>query len=116
MTPPLEFYHVTLPPLVTLEVAKLELRITDTDHDADVDLRRRQATNIVLDYLQHGADPTWTDTTVPDPVQQAILVVLSHLYERGQTMRPEAAGIASDADVWAAVAALLRHFRDPGMV
>jgi hypothetical protein len=106
---------ITLPPLVTLETAKLQLRITGTDYDADVELRRIQATNIILDFLQDRADETWTETTVPDPVQQAILVMLTHLYERGANTTPAAGGTPTDADVWKAIERLLARFYTPAV-
>jgi hypothetical protein len=108
--------RITLPPLVTLETAKLQLRITGTDYDTDVELRRVQATNIILDFLQDRADASWTDTTVPDPVQQAVLVMLTHLYERGANTTPAAGGTPTDADVWKAIERLLARSYDPGLV
>lgn len=110
---PDDFFHVTTVPLVTLDVAKFQLRITDTLHDADIQLKMAQATDTVLDYLKHAADPTWTPDTVPRPVQSAILIYLTHLYEhRGDDMSPTASGQTPDADVWLALERLLKRFRD----
>jgi|SRR5262245_10632256 len=98
-------------PLVTLALAKLQLRITDTDHDEDVELRRQQATDAIAEYLEAAFDAAWTVDTVPSDVQQAILVLVSHFYERGQVTTPERGGTPSDADVWLAIWRLLRRRR-----
>lgn len=113
---PLEFSKVTYTdPLVDLPTAKSHLRITDTDHDADVALKSKHATDIVADYLKTGADPAWTPTTVPLPVQAAVLYMLTHLYERrGDDMGNEAAGIG-DKSVWESVDRMLARFRDPAV-
>jgi hypothetical protein len=105
-------YHVTItPPLVTLETAKLHLHITDTLHDADIDIKRAQASDTILDYLKHAADPAWTPETVPRPVQAAILLLLDALYERrggdetNDTLRK----------AWDAITLQLARFRDPAL-
>lgn len=46
--------------LVTIQVAKHHLRITDDDHDADIDLKVQQASHIVIDYLKSRAHRTST--------------------------------------------------------
>jgi hypothetical protein len=101
-------YHATAAaPLVSLQAAKDRLKITDDDHDDEVRRTAAAATDVILDYLKHGADPAWDDTTVPLPVQAAILLMLSHLYE------PEA---EQDADkLWGAIDRLLARFRDPAI-
>lgn len=51
----------------------------------------------------------WTDATVPFQVQSAILLVLTHLYERrGDDMAPDSA-------LWEAVGRLLVRSRDPAV-
>lgn len=117
MSDPLDFYHVTAPAsLVSLDVAKGHLRVRDALHDADITLKSRQATDVILDYLKHGADPAWTADTVPLPVQAAILFYLTHLYEhRGDDMSPSASGTTPDADVWASIDRVLERFRDPAI-
>ena len=95
--------------LVTLANAKIHLRITDTDHDADITLKLAQAELVITGYLKSQADPTWTDVTVPADVQAAILLMLTHLYEhRGDEMKP-------DEDLWNAIARLLMRRRDPAL-
>lgn len=58
-----------------------------------------------------GATATvyWDGTTAPAPIQAAMLLLLTHLYEhRGDDM-------AADAAVWEAVANLCRRHRDPAL-
>ena len=53
------------------------------------------------------ATVAWTDLTVPGHVQAAVLLLLTHLYERrGDDMK-------SDEAVWSAIARLLMRSRDP---
>lgn len=99
-------------PLVSMSDAKLHLRVTDADHDVDIGLKLAQATDAILDYLTTGADPAWTETTVPLPVQAAILYLLTHLYEdRGD--RAKETDADADKTVWEAIDRLLVRFRDP---
>jgi hypothetical protein len=60
--------------LVSFTVAKDHLRITDTDHDGDIQTKLEQASGIVLDYLKNRltaialisvANPTVITTSVP---------------------------------------------------
>lgn len=60
--------------LVDVEDAKAHLRITDTDHDADVAIKVEQASAIITDYLKArlvaiasitAANPAVVTTTVP---------------------------------------------------
>lgn len=166
--------------LVPFDVAKAHLRITDIDHDGDIQSKLEQASGIVLDYLKNrltaiesvsvanptvimtstahslisggtytlagttttptvnGArvvtvtspttftvpvtvtvgqsaaagtvgSPAWTDSTAPQPVQSAILLMLTHLYEnRGDNMQ-------LDESLWKAVDRLLVRSRDPAL-
>lgn len=106
----LSFYHVTATDLlITLEEAKDHLHITTAAHDADITAKLRQAQDVILDYLKHGADPAWTAETLPLPVRAGMLLVLTHLYEdRGDDM-------ARDEDLWLALGRLLARFRDPAL-
>lgn len=95
--------------LITLAQAKRHLYVDDDAHNTDILLKVDQASAIILNYLKSQADPTWTDATVPGPVQAATLLMLTHLYEeRGDNM-------ASNAALWEAVANLCRRFRDPAL-
>lgn len=105
--------------LVSLDTAKLHLRITDADHDADVTLKSNQATGIVLDYLKSGRtrwdnDPieTWDETTIDPIAQAAILDVLSLLYEH----RGDDLGVDNpDEMLWDAIRRRLARMRDPAL-
>jgi Phage gp6-like head-tail connector protein len=99
------------PILVTLETAKLHLRITDLDHDADVTLKMTQASETIRRFLDLGNDPLWTSEDVPAEVQAAVLLRLAHLYEhRGDEF---GSGNDNDEKNWAAITNCLRHLRDP---
>lgn len=67
--------------LITLEKAKEHLGITHADADGDIYDKAVQASEIVIRHLHSSADDTWTAATVPTPIQAAILLVLTHLYE-----------------------------------
>ncbi|ACL57572.1 head-tail connector protein [Methylobacterium nodulans] len=91
--------------LVTLEAAKLHLRIDGTDEDALVQDKIEAATDLVLDYLktpEHG----WTAETVPARVKAAILLALGVLYEN----REGQVDPLTDA-----VRSLLHRLRDPAI-
>jgi len=105
---PLTFSWVTIAtPLVPLADVKTFLRISDTDHDADVSRVFDGAQETILAYLGAAGDATWTDTTVPRAVAHAILLLTGHYYEhRGDDLAPDAA-------VWTAIANLLGRHRDP---
>jgi hypothetical protein len=97
-------------PLLTLATAKLHLRISDTAHDADVQLKADQASAIVVDYLKADADPTWTPETVPLVVQSTMLSVLACLYEH----RGDDYGVDDpDAALWTAIEKRLARLRKP---
>jgi hypothetical protein len=95
--------------LIDLDIAKKHLRITDSDHDAEIQTKLDQAGAIVTDYLKAQADPTWNEDTTPAVVQSAVLLMLGHLNEnRGPDMR-------ADNEVWAAIERLLMRLRDPAV-
>ena len=102
--------------LISLDVAKVHLKIEDTDHDADVQLKLLAAEQAVLNYLKDTrsgeprADWPWTAATLPFPVQAAMLVLLRYLYdaERGDEKSAE------DPDkVWIVIRNLVDFYRDP---
>jgi len=100
--------------LVTLQTAKDHLQIPtmapgDPD-EADVQLKLDQAEAIILDYLKERASETWVSPeTAPPPVVAAILKMLTALYEHRGDLEE------TDADLWDAIANLLRRFRDPAL-
>jgi hypothetical protein len=108
----LTFSRVTLAgPLWTVaEVKQLQLRITDAAHDADVQEKLDAAEEYVLAYLGPAADATWTPTTAPRVVKNAILMMTMYLYEhRGDDTAP------NDADIFRKLQNLLALYRDPAM-
>ncbi|HZD64437.1 MAG TPA: head-tail connector protein [Xanthobacteraceae bacterium] len=101
----LDFSRVTLPPLWTLDQAKLHLRITGTAHDADIAQKLATAQEAILSYLNIGADATWDATTAPAAVTHAIHMLTAYYYEdRGDGSIP---------DPWPKIYALLAAYRDP---
>src|SRR5262245_2492186 len=104
--------------LVSMQEAKTHLRITDDDHDADIQVKADQASAIVVDYLKDRADDTWDETTTPLPVKAAALFLVGHLYEhRGDDLAtvPGLGANNFDEAVWGAVGRLLARFRDPAL-
>jgi hypothetical protein len=98
-----------MPGLLTLAVAKQQLRITDDLHDADVQQKADAASASILEYLDTEADDTWTPDTVPPVVQQCMLILLTFLYEpagRGDALPAEADPLKRPAP-WATIDALL---------
>jgi|SRR5215217_4756078 len=65
--------------LVSLEEAKLQLRITWDDEDQYVELVLAAAEAAVLDYIKE--DKGWTASSVPKGVKLAILVLMNTYYE-----------------------------------
>ena len=100
--------------LVSLPVGKTHLRITDSDHDAEIQLKIDHASAIIVDYLKDRADDAWTESTAPLPVQAAVLYMLGQLYEhRGDDLESGAGDF--DTGVWEAIDRLLKRFRDPAL-
>jgi hypothetical protein len=109
----LSFPKVVIPdPLIALEEAKEQLKITDTLHDAEVSRTVLEAQNAILAYLGKGADPEWTAATLPYSVLAAIKILLTDLYElrntAGEARAPELTVAA-----WRRIDELLSIFRDP---
>lgn len=103
-------------PLVTLDDAKTYLRISDTDHDADVTAIRDTAQEAIVAYIGAAADPTWTDATAPRAVVHAIKLLLGHYYEhRGDDLAGVGLRqtITMDDAVWSAISNLLGRHHDP---
>jgi Phage gp6-like head-tail connector protein len=107
------FDAATDPDLITLDVAKMHLHITDTDHDADVQDKVTAASATIRDYLKAKNDPLWTPATVPPWIAAAVKLLTAHLYEH----RGDAFGPSQDNDdrVWEAIANLCRRSRDPAL-
>jgi hypothetical protein len=103
----LEFSRIVITtPLVSLETAKEHLRITGTDHDADITQKLKASQDRVIAYLGAAADATWTEATVPTPVAHAILELTAYFDRfRGDDER--------DAETWTKLEKLLSLYRDP---
>lgn len=95
--------------LVTIQQAKDHLQIPtmpvgDPD-EADLQLKLDQAEAIIVDYLAHRADPSWSAGAVPLQVTAAILLMLGGLYRhRGDVME-------TDPALWQAIDRLLTGIR-----
>lgn len=88
--------------LITLAEAKVHLRIFDDGSDADISLKGRAASEIVIDYIKRP-DHGWTAETAPKLVKAATLLVLGALFEEREGGDP-----ISDA-----VQNILWRHRDP---
>jgi hypothetical protein len=101
----LEFSRVVLPPLWTVDQAKIHLRITGTAHDADIAQKVETAQEAILAYLAVAADPAWTAATAPRAVTHAIHLLTAYYYEdRGDGDQPSP---------WPKIYELLAAYRDP---
>lgn len=76
------------------------------------------ATGVVLDYV--GPDPvtgaarTWTETTVPDPIRAAILVVVAEFFmHRGDAAPVELLEGALNGHLSPVATRLLQRYREP---
>lgn len=105
MTPPPGFSRVTLPPLWTVDQAKVHLHLTGTAFDADVQQKLDTAQEAILSYLNLFADETWTSATAPKAVTHAILLLTAFYYmDRGDGSIP---------NPWPKIYDLLAAYRDP---
>lgn len=109
---------VPVPPVfewISLDDAKMHLRILDTLHDADVAQKLALSCANIADYLKDWQPVAeWTTTTLPGPAKTATLLMLTHLYEhRGDDMTPSGAGGTPDEDVWAAIERVCARLRAP---
>jgi UDP-galactopyranose mutase len=95
---------------VTLQEAKMQLRVVWEDEDQTIQMLLDAAEDAVLNYIKK--DWGWTSETVPKSVKLAILVLLSTYYEPfrdGDNFTNQIAlGYPPPA-----VTALLHRFRSP---
>ncbi|AHE52631.1 head-tail connector protein [Sphingomonas sanxanigenens] len=89
--------------LVTLAEAKAHLRVEDDDQDADIDLKRLAAGDIVIDYIKRP-DHGWTEATAPFLIKSAVLLMLGELFANRET-----------ADLPPGARSILHRFRDPAL-
>lgn len=126
--------------LVTLEEAKLQLRITDDAHDDDLSMKIKAASAAVLNYLRgtrnlytpmldengdfvtdedgyYVPDPGDSDgPQVRDEVKAATLILLTEMFEKRSGAQSEGAGTVAATYLMAMPAAaqsLLYPLRDP---
>ncbi len=101
-------------PLWTVAEVKPHLRITGSDHDTDIAQKLDAAQEWVLQYLDTSADPTWTPTTAPKGVKNAILILLTHWYEdRGDEIGRTSQDYTPSAAVWRELQNCLALYRPP---
>jgi hypothetical protein len=114
---PLTYYRVEIAePLVSLPDAKEHVKVRDTTHDAEIGRFVLAAQNAILDFLKRGADPTWTEATLPLHVRAAVLFLLTHMWKhRGDDMSPTESGGTPDAAVWESIDRILARSRDPAL-
>lgn len=73
--------------LVSLEEAKIHLRITDNDRDSDIEMKLAAASSIVLQHAKLDSVPAeWLigsppEISAPGNIQAATLLALSELFE-----------------------------------
>ena len=110
-----------LPLIVTLDRAKKHLRVTSFAEDDDIYAKLESATAIVIDYIYRDDDDwvetilAWTPSTVPRPIQAAVLVQLGELYRfRGDDL-PNESPQREHGFLSPAVTAYLHRFRDPSI-
>jgi hypothetical protein len=89
---------------MTLEDAKIHLRITDTAHDADIQQKLTEAQDVILDYLAEQVNPLWTAADVPPRVLSMIKLYLSLLFDDRDEMTTE-------ERVWTAIRRLAARTR-----
>jgi len=101
-------------PLVTVDQAKIHLRITDSAHDADLAQKVAVAESAILNYLGAGyVDDTWTPATAPAEVTHAILLLACHYFEhRGDDL---GAARPTVAYIWGELTELLKNIRPPAL-
>jgi len=93
--------------LVTLDQAKAQLRITDTDSDTELAAMVTSASAIIVGYLKTDTAAAYTVDTVPAHVRTAVLLVLASLYEDRE---------GANDPVGLAVQSILMRDRDPALV
>jgi len=104
--------------LITLEMAKAQLKETGTARDAEITQTMAQAEDVILRYLkpertgEARADWPWTIASVPPAVQAAILIKLVDLdTNRGDAIVGQDQTTIADL----AIARLLVQLRDQAL-
>lgn len=104
--------------LVSLSDAKARLRIDDSSADSDYTAMLNQAQALVIDYVRQQYNDTWadtvdawTDSTVPDQVAVAILLMFGWL----DAHRGDDSAVLPMGQLPSPVLATLWRLRDPGI-
>lgn len=80
----------------------------------DVELKIKQAEDIVLDFVQPKPDPAWTGETVPGRVSAAIILAVSYLMDETDAGNEALAALAGgDPSAQSPIVGLLRRLRTP---
>jgi hypothetical protein len=88
--------------VITLAEAKTHLRITDADHDAEIQTAITDADGVIRAYLNIANVPEWDAVTAPAPVKRSTLLWTAYLYEnRGD------ASMDDYEKVWATIRSIL---------
>lgn len=89
--------------LVSLEEAKRQLRVEDTDQDEVISEMAEAASAIILDYIKQP-DAAYDDETVPPVIKTAVKMMVATLFcDREATDIPDP------------VKSLLTRYRDPAL-
>jgi len=99
--------------LVSLALAKAHLRITDDVQDADIQSKVDQASALVVRLLKGQADDSWTEATVPLPIQLAILKVVAWEFEHRADLVMPRSTLGVEQGLWVELDPLLIPYRDP---
>ncbi|CAB3795524.1 head-tail connector protein [Pararobbsia alpina] len=92
--------------LITLDQAKAQLRIDDTESDTELGEMVTAASALVIGYLKTGTAAAYTVDTVPPHVQTAVKLVLASLYADRE---------GSTDPIGVAVQSILARDRDPAL-
>jgi len=84
------------------------------ERTADIELKIKQAEDIVLDFVQPKPQPAWTAETVPPRVTAAIIMTVGFLLDGGEEAMEAISGLSgAPAGPKNPIAALLRRLRKP---
>lgn len=88
----------------------------DTSRLDDIELKIKQAEDIVLGFVQPQPDPAWTAETVPGSVSAAIIVAVRCLLDDSEESLAMLSGLSGTSpDPRNPIAALLWRHRTPSM-
>lgn len=86
------------------------------DRKPDIELKIKQAEDIVLDFVQPKPDPVWTVENVPGRVSAAAIMVVGYLLDDSPEAQSSLAALGNGtAGEESPVAGLLWRLRKPSM-